>query len=229
MTRKAARKRAIKHAHPCRPTSRARGRWVTVGALAATAAVSLRPSVASAHESAFNLHDARLAVIDAALRSTNSRLAYQDQDSPSSTVHRYDIAAGPLSDVVAAFERVSGVHVTLALAPIGSIQSPGVSGSYDLEHALEAMLDGTGVRVLITSPTTAVLDLATFAADVEVAGRAPESVISSPKYSAPLKYVPQTIQVVPRAIMDQQGSTTLTEALRNVPGITLQAGEGGGA
>ena len=29
--------------------------------------------------------------------------------------------------------------------------------------------------------------------------------------------------------MEQQGVTTLSEALRNVPGITLQAGEGGGA
>ena len=41
--------------------------------------------------------------------------------------------------------------------------------------------------------------------------------------------MPQTIEVIPRATIEQQGVTTLSEALRNVPGITLQAGEGGGA
>ena len=40
---------------------------------------------------------------------------------------------------------------------------------------------------------------------------------------------PQTIQVIPREVMEAQGVTTLSEALRNVPGISLQAGEGGGA
>ena len=40
---------------------------------------------------------------------------------------------------------------------------------------------------------------------------------------------PQTIAVIPRAVIEEQGATTLSDALRNVPGITLQAGEGGGA
>ena len=53
--------------------------------------------------------------------------------------------------------------------------------------------------------------------------------MASPKYTAPLRDIPQTIEVIPRAAMEAQGVTTLSEALRNVPGITLQAGEGGGA
>ena len=53
--------------------------------------------------------------------------------------------------------------------------------------------------------------------------------VASPKYAAPLRDIPQTIEVIPRAAMEAQGVTTLSEALRNVPGITLQAGEGGGA
>ena len=52
---------------------------------------------------------------------------------------------------------------------------------------------------------------------------------SSDKYTAPLTETPQTIQVIPRTLLDEQGATTLTDALRNVPGITMQAGEGGGA
>lgn len=42
-----------------------------------------------------------------------------------------------------------------------------------------------------------------------------------------LRDVPQTITVLNREVLDAQGATTLGEALRNVPGITLSAGEGG--
>lgn len=56
----------------------------------------------------------------------------------------------------------------------------------------------------------------------------PEAV-SSPRYTEPLLNVPQTITVIPRAVIDEQGATTLSEVLRNVPGVTLLAGEGGGA
>ena len=37
----------------------------------------------------------------------------------------------------------------------------------------------------------------------------------------------QSINVVPQAVLHQQGVTTLQDALKNVPGITLNAGEGG--
>ena len=53
--------------------------------------------------------------------------------------------------------------------------------------------------------------------------------VSSPKYTQPLRDVPQTIDVISQSVMAAQGVTTLSEALRNVPGITMQAGEGGGS
>jgi len=52
---------------------------------------------------------------------------------------------------------------------------------------------------------------------------------SSPKLTQPLRDTPQTITVVPREVFEQQGATTLRDVLRTVPGITFQAGEGGGA
>lgn len=53
--------------------------------------------------------------------------------------------------------------------------------------------------------------------------------LSSPKFTQPLLETPQTITVIPKALFLQQGATNLTEALRNSPGITLLAGEGGAA
>lgn len=52
--------------------------------------------------------------------------------------------------------------------------------------------------------------------------------VDSPRYTEPLRDIPQTITVVPQAVIQQQNATTLREVLRNVPGISLQAGEGGG-
>lgn len=47
------------------------------------------------------------------------------------------------------------------------------------------------------------------------------------KTETPIRDIPQTVTVINRAVLDSQNATTLTEALRNVPGITLGAGEGG--
>lgn len=52
--------------------------------------------------------------------------------------------------------------------------------------------------------------------------------LSSPKYTSPLRDIPQTVTVIPRAVMEEQGATSLRDVLRNVPGISMQAGEGGG-
>ena len=39
----------------------------------------------------------------------------------------------------------------------------------------------------------------------------------------------QILALIPHVCIKEQGATTLSETLRNMPGITLQAGEGGGA
>ena len=52
--------------------------------------------------------------------------------------------------------------------------------------------------------------------------------VQSPKYTQPLLNTPQTIQVIDKSTFNQQGATTLTEALRNSPGVgTFYAGENG--
>jgi catecholate siderophore receptor len=53
-------------------------------------------------------------------------------------------------------------------------------------------------------------------------------VASSPKYTQPLRDTPQTIAVIPASVIKEQAATTLRDVLRNSPGITFQAGEGGG-
>jgi catecholate siderophore receptor len=50
----------------------------------------------------------------------------------------------------------------------------------------------------------------------------------SPKFTQPLLDTPQTIEVIDKNLFNQQGATTLSEALRNSPGVgTFYAGENG--
>ncbi|RZI96758.1 MAG: TonB-dependent siderophore receptor, partial [Rubrivivax sp.] len=51
--------------------------------------------------------------------------------------------------------------------------------------------------------------------------------VSSPKFTQPLVDTPQTITVIKKEILQEQGARTLLEALRNTPGITMTLGEGG--
>ncbi|MCC6202437.1 MAG: catecholate siderophore receptor Fiu [Gammaproteobacteria bacterium] len=50
---------------------------------------------------------------------------------------------------------------------------------------------------------------------------------SNPKLTQPLVDTPQTITVINKEILREQGASTLVEALRNTPGITQQLGENG--
>jgi catecholate siderophore receptor len=65
--------------------------------------------------------------------------------------------------------------------------------------------------------------------EVTVEGQKYRSEVSSPKYTAELVDVPQTLVVIPKSVFREQAAVTLSDVLRNTPGITMLAGEGGGA
>lgn len=52
-------------------------------------------------------------------------------------------------------------------------------------------------------------------------------VVSSPKQTQALVDTPKTVQVIKKEVIQEQQATTLLEALRNTPGITMQMGENG--
>ena len=49
------------------------------------------------------------------------------------------------------------------------------------------------------------------------------------RFPDPVRDIPQTINIIPQELMQQQAVFSLQDALRNVTGISFQAGEGGGA
>lgn len=155
----------------------------------------------------------------------------QSQPSALSTAsHQFDIAPGSLSDVIASFEQMTGVHVKFANSSIASIPSPGVAGRFTADEALHAILSGTGIRFRVTSPTLAIVELSPVSTSVEVTAdsNALESTLGLGRLPDSLQETPQTVTVLPQVMIEQQQATTVNQVLQYVPGITVATGEGGG-
>jgi catecholate siderophore receptor len=210
-----------------------RRRWAAVGVLAASAALAGRVSAASVQLPpefrtrnveplpAAWLRDER----DAAAEVSIAPAAARTEDQLPA-VTRFDIPPGPLSSVIKAFEAITGYTVTLAEPALGDIPSPGVSGLTTTDKAIAAILSGTGLIARETGLRQLTLAIGGVSESLDVTAT---TRVASVRYARPVSETPQSIQVIPRQIMEAQGVTTLSEALRNVPGISLQAGEGGGA
>ncbi len=66
---------------------------------------------------------------------------------------------------------------------------------------------------------------------ITVSGQAPARYSAPPSSTAtgtdtPLVDVPQSIQVIPQELLKDQGAQSLADAVRNAPGVSVQAGEG---
>jgi catecholate siderophore receptor len=206
-------------------TAASAARFLRFGAAVTTAALTGWSATASAHE----LPDPRLELINRALQprlQLLNGLGLSQAAAPAETFE-FDIPGGSIRDVVLAFERVTRANVTISVDSINPIYSPGLKGTFSFEQGLRMLLDGSSITFRLTGARSATLTLPTLSESVSVQGAV--ATVASPKYTQPLRDIPQTIEVIPRAAMEAQGVTTLSEALRNVPGITLQAGEGGGA
>lgn len=150
-----------------------------------------------------------------------SRGARTEQTLP---VVRFEIPAGSLDDSIAAFERASGWKVEIPNPGMRSLSLKDLSGVLPVEQALRQLLSDSGLSWRMKSPGVVVLEFSAVSGSVEVRDRAP---VSSPRYTEPLRNIPQTITVIPKEVIAQQGATSLTDVLRNVPGLTITAGEGG--
>ncbi|MGA9585959.1 MAG: TonB-dependent receptor, partial [Terracidiphilus sp.] len=180
--------------------------WVAIGTLAAYAATgAARPAVAA----------------ERALPRT-------DGAAPAALpLKRFDIPAGPLEQAINSFETATGLKVKFVLPEgiLAGFNSQGAIGLYREEEALRLLLNGTGLNYRIEDPDTVVVGVQ--ASDSVSVNASVSDSISMQKFPEPLIDTPQSVTVVPRFVMQDQGLSTLRDTLRNVPGISLAAGEAG--
>lgn len=114
----------------------------------------------------------------------------------------------------------------------------GVSEARRLKPLLSSLLSGTALGVVLTAAASLPAKAQTSGEPTQMPAVTSEATVpgqqykteqlSSPKYTEPLLDTPQSVTVIPRKLMDEQGVRSLADALRTVPGVTIGAGEGGG-
>jgi catecholate siderophore receptor len=180
--------------------------WIAMGTLAAyTAMGAVRPAIASG----------------------KSVPAPEGASTVTLPLKRFDIPAGSLEQAIAVYEKTTGLRVKVVLpqGTLAGFNSPGVIGLYREDDALQRLLDGTGLNYRIEDATTFVVGVQ--ARDTVSVTASVANSLAIEKFSQPLIETPQSISVVPQFVMQDQGVSTLRDTLRNVPGISLAAGEAG--
>ena len=140
---------------------------------------------------------------------------------------RFDIAGGRLAAVLEAYSAATGVKVELAEAALGEIESRGCGR--DLHARRSAQPHPRRHRRRASLPRRE--ERPRRPARRRERGdrrRRSRRRVHSPKQTEPLLDTPQSITVVDAELIQAQGATTLRDVLRNVTGISIQAGEGGG-
>lgn len=167
-------------------------------------------------------------------------LTTQAESSSAGSSHSFNIAAQPLYSALSALAEQSGVQFVYNSELVKGLSSPAVSGQDSLEGALKRLLQGSGIAYRFNSGNTVTLEKmavvepqsSTTLPALTVTGKAAYDAAepkhpyySSPntatatKTDTPIMETPQSIQVINRAIMDDQQNVTISEALRNVSGV----------
>lgn len=156
----------------------------------------------------------------------------------------FQIRSQTLDKALVEFSLKSGVQVVTDGKLTAGVISPGVSGHYAPEQALRKLLAGTGVTVQSSRNGTVTLEKAraeepqsgeTTLPTVTVAGKAVLGTndpaikdytvyksATGTKTDTPIFDSPVSIQVVPRAVMEDQKNTRVKDALENVSGVRAQ-------
>jgi len=106
-----------------------------------------------------------------------------------------------------------------------------IAGLFDTRSIIPACA-ATAMACIGFTPTAAMSQSETVLREITVeadpnTGFRTESTSSATRTETPLRDIPQFINEVPQQLIRSQGATNLSDALRNVPGISYAAAEGG--
>jgi catecholate siderophore receptor len=160
-----------------------------------------------------------------------SGIGMETSEAPAAqTTFRFDIPAGALDAALAQFEAVTGLTVVIpARATMQGLNSPGVSGTYTADQALEKLLAGTGLSVRVSAANTYTVQVRPVAESVEVEANMPyraDTSATAMKTLTPLRDVPQSITVITSATISDQRMQSMADVVRYVPGVGMGQGEG---
>ncbi len=146
--------------------------------------------------------------------------------SPTDQPQTYNIPSTDLTSALDAYSHLTGlkVHSRIGNDELAGFRSMGVQGVFTPAEALRKILRETGLQGQV-DPTGRIVDISIRNSEqVDVTAQAQANLQQLPQ---PILDTAQTVATVPQYILSEQADTTLRDGLRNVPGISIAAGEGG--
>ncbi|MBV6286693.1 TonB-dependent siderophore receptor [Pseudomonas sp. MAFF 301350] len=154
----------------------------------------------------------------------------------SSVSQQYNIPAGSLDEVLNQFARQAGITLSSTPQMTQGARSPGLHGSYATDQALRQLLEGSGLEAISQDGSSYVLhavaqDAALALPSTDVRGFALGNALGSmegynathsqiaTKTSTALLETSQSVSVVTRQQMDDQGAQTVSQTMRYTPGV----------
>ncbi|MFD2641354.1 TonB-dependent siderophore receptor [Pseudomonas japonica] len=157
-----------------------------------------------------------------------------------SASQQFQIAAGPLGTVLSLFATRAGITLSFDARDTQGRQSSGLQGAYSVEEGLARLLAGSGLRaqrrdnggyVLVPAANAGSVELGATSIDGQFLGETTEHSGSytsgvtrtATKLPLTIRETPQSITVVTRQQMDDQGAQSIADVLRNTPGVSAQS------
>jgi iron complex outermembrane receptor protein len=131
-------------------------------------------------------------------------------------------------------ELAARLHIELSYTPemVKGLTTPGIEGDFTPREALQALLAGTGLEPQAAGDGFVLRAVGSRERDVvreEITVTAPPAAtVEATRVPIPVLLTPQSIEVVPEAVIRDQKALTLTEAVRNVSGVATDFGFNGG-
>ncbi|RRV71606.1 TonB-dependent siderophore receptor [Stutzerimonas stutzeri] len=159
------------------------------------------------------------------------------QSATQQVVRSYDIPAGPLSSALSRFAGEAGVLLSVDGSLLQGLDSNGLQGQYGVDDGFAALLQGSGLQAVRDSQgnyslarrsaQTDAVELQPMTVEGFALGNALGSMEGynathssvATKTSMPLVRTSQSVSVVTREQIEDQGSQTISEAIRYAPGV----------
>ena len=162
------------------------------------------------------------------------------QSPAAASVVRFDVAAGPLDQVLSQFGRQAGIPLSINAGLTAGKFSQGTHGSLSVEQGFAQILTGSGLSVVKTSSGNYLLrpqarqgeGLELDATDINSSGLGATTegtgayttgaTSTATKLNLSLRETPQSVSVMTRQRIDDQSLNSLTQVLEQTPGINVQ-------
>lgn len=132
------------------------------------------------------------------------------------------VPAQPLDQALTRFADQAGLHLLYTTADVAGLQSPTLQGAYSVEHALQRLLEGSGLSWQFTDARTVTLRKRD--STLEAINLKPIEVSVASRTSTAISEIPGTVWVVDQQQLREQidSGVSLKEAIgKLVPGLDL--------